>query len=99
MIRLVGVISALLAVSLVSTAHAQSWLPQAHKCGDEIAKATGCASCLGAWPEISKCVARTVYPHATPAAVQQCIVTVNDQDWMSRRDRIADTLACIARHN
>jgi hypothetical protein len=99
MIRLVGVISALLAVSLVSTGHAQSWLPQAHKCGDEIAKATGCASCLGAWPEISKCVARTVYPHATPAAVQQCIVTVNDQDWMSRRDRIADTLACIARHN
>jgi hypothetical protein len=99
MVRFVGVISALLAVSLVSTGHAQSWLPQAHKCGDEIAKATGCASCLGAWPEISKCVARTVYPHATPAAVQQCIVTVNDQDWMSRRDRIADTLACIARHN
>ena len=99
MVRLVGVISAVLAASLVSTAHAQSWLPQAHKCGDEIAKATGCASCLGAWPEISKCVARTVYPHATPAAVQQCIVTVNDQDWMSRRDRIADTLACIARHN
>jgi hypothetical protein len=98
MLRL-GVISAVLAASLVSTAHAQSWLPQAYKCGDEIAKATGCASCLGAWPAISKCVARTVYPHATPAAVQQCIATVNDQDWMTRRDRIADTLACIARHN
>jgi hypothetical protein len=98
MLRL-GVISAVLAASLVSTAHAQSWLPQAYKCGDEIAKATGCASCLGAWPAISKCVARTVYPHATPAAVQQCIATVNDQDWMTRRDRIGDTLACIARHN
>jgi hypothetical protein len=98
MLRL-GVISAVLAASLVSTAHAQSWLLQAYKCGDEIAKATGCASCLGAWPAISTCVARTVYPHATPAAVQQCIATVNDQDWMTRRDRIADTLACIARHN
>lgn len=98
MLRL-GVISPVLAASLVSTAHAQSWLPQAYKCGDEIAKATGCASCLGAWPAISTCVARTVYPHATPAAVQQCIATVNDQDWMTRRDRIADTLACIARHN
>jgi len=98
MLRL-GVISAVLAASLVSTAHAQSWLPQAYKCGDEIAKATGCASCLGAWPAISECVARTVYPHATSAAVQQCIATVNDQDWMTRRDRIGDTLACIARHN
>ena len=98
MLRL-GVISAVLAASLVSTTHAQSWLPQAYKCGDEIAKATGCASCLGAWPAISTCVARTVYPHATPAAVQQCIAAVNDQDWMTRRDRIADTLACIARHN
>jgi hypothetical protein len=98
MLRL-GVISAVLAASLVSTAHAQSWLPQAYKCGDEIAKATGCASCLGAWPAISTCVARTVYPYATPAAVQQCIATVNDQDWMTRRDRIGDTLACIARHN
>jgi hypothetical protein len=99
MVRFVGVISAVLAASLVSTTHAQSWLPQAHECGNEIAKATGCGSCAGAWPAISECVARTVYPHATPAAVQQCIVTVNDQDWNTRRDRIADTLSCIARHN
>lgn len=90
--------AASLALLLVSAAHAQSWLPTAHRCGNIVAQQTGCASCAGAWPAISQCVAHAVLPHVSPDAINRCIAEVNtkDRSLPMAHDRIADVMQCLA---
>jgi hypothetical protein len=90
--------AASLAVFLMSAAHAQSWLPIAHRCGNLIAQQTGCASCSGAWPAISQCVAHAVLPHVSPDAINRCIAIVDHKDLSLPlyHNRIADVMQCLA---
>jgi hypothetical protein len=90
--------AASLAMFLMSAAHAQSWLPTAHRCGNIVAQQTGCASCAGAWPAISQCVAHAVLPHVSPDAINRCIAEVNkkDRSLPMAHDRIADVMQCLA---
>ena len=90
--------AAVLGMFLMSAAHAQSWLPIAHRCGNIVAQQTGCASCVAAWPAISQCVAHAVLPLVSPDAINRCIAEVNNKDRSlpMSLDRIADVMQCLA---
>jgi hypothetical protein len=90
--------AASLAMFLMSAAHAQSWLPTAHRCGNMVAQETGCASCSGAWPAISQCVAHAVLPHVSPDAINRCIAEVDkkDRSLPMSHGRIGDVMQCLA---
>jgi hypothetical protein len=93
-----ALVTASLAMFLMSPAQAQSWRPIAYRCGNMVAQQTGCASCAGAWPAISQCVAHAVLPHVSPDAINRCIAKVNNKDRSlpMSHDRIADVMQCLA---
>lgn len=92
-------VATLVALAVTSTSYAADWRDTARQCGAETAQRLGCASCSGAWPEITRCVVSRATTDISPAAAESCIREVEqaDRNMPGARDRIADTIQCLSR--
>lgn len=94
--RLAVAAAAIAVVSLVTTAHAQTWRPVARRCAEEMGRTAA------AWPLWVQCTVSKAFPNVSRARTQQCIRRVEEVRMREREcdacgDPVGDVVSCVER--